>query len=225
MKRDTQELRDLILLASLEHVVFEGWTEAALEAGVAGLADLPGIGPKAGALAFPGGMAEMAAHFSDWADRRMAAEMAKLDLTAMRVRDRVAAGVRKRLEVLAPYREAVRRLHGFLGLPGNVALGLRLGMTTVSEIWYAAGDDSIDFNYYTKRALLAPVLASTVLYWLADDGDGAGDYPETWTFLDRRIAEVLKIPPLKARLVKRLAELPSPATICKRFSEAARARR
>jgi ubiquinone biosynthesis protein COQ9 len=94
----------------------------------------------------------------------------------------------------------VRRLLAFLVLPHHAGLALQATGRTTSAIWYAAGDESADFSFYTKRGLLAPVLVSTTLYWLSDEGDGAGDYPETWKFLDRRIGDVLKILPLKARL-------------------------
>ena len=225
MSSENLEIRDMILLATLPHVVFEGWTRAALLAGVEDLGDLPGLGAMAGERAFPGGMADMAAHFSNWADRRMVAEMAKLNIADLKVRERIAAGVRLRLEILAPHREAVRRLLSFMALPQHGAMAVSCGYDTVSEIWYAAGDESTDFNFYSKRALLAPVLALTTLYWLADDGDDVGDYPETWAFLDRRIADVLKIPPLKTKLKKRLSQMPTPAGVFRRFTSAARARR
>ncbi len=225
MSGDNLEIRDLILLAALPHVVFEGWTKAALQAGVDDLGDLPGLGDKPGERAFPGGMTDMARHFSNWADRRMVAEMAKLDLAALRVRDRIATGVRLRLEILAPHREAVRRLLAFLALPLQAPIALSSGYATASQIWYAAGDESTDFNFYTKRAPLVPVLALTTLCWLADEGDGEGDYPETWAFLDRRIAEVLKLLMARSKLTKRLSQMPTPAAIARRFTNAARARR
>jgi len=225
MSSENLEIRDMILLATLPHVVFEGWTKAAFKAGLDDLGDLPGLGEMVGERAFPGGMADMAAHFSSWADRRMIAQMAKLDIASLKVRERIAAGVRLRLEILAPHREAVRRLMSFMALPQHAAMAVSCGYTTVSEIWYAAGDESTDFNFYTKRALLAPVLASTTLYWLADDGDEAGDFPETWAFLNRRIADVLKIPPLKAKLVKGLSGMSAPAGFMRRIVTAARARR
>ena len=229
MSGENLEIRDLILLAALPHVVFEGWTPAAMQAGIDDLGDLSGLGLDAGAMAgervFPGGMTDMAAHFSSWADRRMIAEMARMDTADMRVRDRVAAGVRARLQVLIPHREAVRRLLAFLALPHHVPMAVSCGYDTLNEIWYAAGDESADFNFYTKRALLAPVLVSTALYWLGDDGDEAGDYPQTWAFLDRRLDEVLKIPSLKARATKRLSQIPTPSGIIHRFATIARARR
>ena len=39
---------------------------------------------------------------------------------------------------------------------------------TVDAIWYAAGDSATDFNFYTKRGLLAAVYGATMLYWLDD---------------------------------------------------------
>jgi len=221
MNRENQELRDLILLASLPHVVFEGWTQEAMAAGIEDLGDLPGMEP-AGAFS---GMSDLAAHFSDWADRRMIAEMAKVDLESLKIRQRIATGVRRRLEVLAPHREAVRRCLTYMTLPHNAGLSLKCTYNTVSEIWYGTGDESSDFSFYSKRALLAPVLASTTLYWLADEGDEEGDFPQTWAFLDRRIGEVIKLIQTRIKLTQRLSQMPSPLASCKRFAAAAGARR
>ena len=62
-------------------------------------------------------------------------------------------------------------------------------------MWYAAGDTSTDFNFYTKRATLAGVYSSTLLYWLNDRSPGG---EATWGFLDRRIDDVMKIEKLKS---------------------------
>ena len=76
---------------------------------------------------------------------------------------------------------------------------------TVDAIWYAAGDTATDFNYYSKRGLLAGVYSATVLYWLEDRSEG---FANTWSFLDRRIAEVMRVPQALASLQKRLAGIP-----------------
>jgi ubiquinone biosynthesis protein COQ9 len=195
--------RDKILLASLHHVVFDGWTKAALQAGVQDA----GFDADMALRAFPGGLPDLAQHMADWADRRMLDELADLDLDAMRVRNRVAAGVKARLQVVTPYREAMRRLLAYLTLPQNAPMAARQTWRTVDAIWYAAGDDAADFNYYTKRSLLLPVYTTTVLYWLNDDSDGMA---ATWDYLDRRISDVLKVPALKARIQKALSSLPGP---------------
>jgi ubiquinone biosynthesis protein COQ9 len=92
-------------------------------------------------------------------------------------------------------------------LPQNIALGLRLLYDTVGAIWYAAGDTATDFNFYTKRALLAGVYAATTLYWLEDRSPGIED---TLAFLDRRISDVMTIPRYGKELRERLERLPNP---------------
>ena len=54
-------------------------------------------------------------------------------------------------------------------------------------------------NWYTKRATLAGVYSSTVLYWLGDDSEG---HEATWAFLDRRIENVMQIEKMKATVRK-----------------------
>jgi ubiquinone biosynthesis protein COQ9 len=204
-----QATRDQILLATLPHVAFDGWSRTALKAGVADA----GLGADMAFRAFPDGIPDLVAHSANWADRRMVEVLAGLDLAAMRVRDRVAAGVKARLRILAPYREATRRALAYLALPPNAPMAVRLTWRTVDAIWYAAGDESADFNYYTKRGLLAPVYMATVLYWLSDQSE---DFAATWAFLDRRIAEVMKIPAFTARLKKTLSSLPRPFNLRRR---------
>src|SRR3546814_6034725 len=78
----------------------------------------------------------------------------------MKVREKIAAGVRCRLEAVAAHREAVRSGLAFFALPQNAAAGLASLYRTVDAIWYAAGDRATDYNFYTKRALLAGVYRS-----------------------------------------------------------------
>ncbi len=224
MRQENHELRDQLLLAILPHVVFEGWSKGAIAAGIADVNDLDKFDKGNFELAFPGGLRELAAHFSDWADRRMVAEMGKLDLASLKIRERIATGVRCRLKVLAPHREAFSSCLTFLASPLHAGMSLKCTFNTVSEIWYAIGDESTDFNFYSKRALLAPVLGSTILYWLADEGDGKGDFPDTWAFLDRRIADVLNFFQARNKLKSRISKLPNPFSICERFISAVRTR-
>ena len=98
--------------------------------------------------------------------------------------------VRERLSAMAAHREAVRRALSFMALPQNGAAAAACTCRTVDAIWYAAGDTSTDFSFYTKRALLSGVYVATVLYWLGDKSAGSQD---TWGFLDRRIAGIMRI--------------------------------
>ena len=195
--------RDQLVEAMLVHVPFDGWTWSALEAGAKDLGQEAGDARRA----FAGGMGEAADHFARWSDRRMLAELAAMDLEGMRIRDRIHACVKTRLGMNAENKEAMRRLLSFLALPQNAGRLSKMTWRTCSEMWYAAGDNSTDWNYYSKRGLLASVYSSTILYWMADGGDENGDFPETWGFLDRRIDDVLKTFGLPRRVKERLGHL------------------
>jgi ubiquinone biosynthesis protein COQ9 len=123
------------------------------------------------------------------------------------VPERVALAVNIRLEIVEPWREAVRRALTILSLPQNVPLAMRLLYETVDGIWYAAGDSATDFSFYTKRATLAAIYAATLFYWLDDRSPGFAD---TRAFLDRRLAEVARIGQARHRLQTGLNRLPNP---------------
>lgn len=194
-QRAREAKKDAIVLAAAPHVAFDGWGDEALAQGAVDA----GYDADTAKRLFPDGAVDAIAHFATISDRAMVAAMQGADLDAMRVRDRVIFGVRARLEFLTPYREAVRHGLGTLMLPTHAMLMASITHTTVDAIWRQAGDRSADFNYYTKRGLLGAVYGATVLYWLNDKSENCAD---TWDFLARRIDDVLKIPPMKAKLEK-----------------------
>ena len=187
------ELRDRLSDAMLSEAAFEGWSRAALRAASRQL-ELP-----AGEVdrLFPGGPLQALTYASERADRRTVEDMEKEGVANLKIRDRIKGAVRIRLERHAGNREAARRAIALLSLPLNAPLAMRLLYRTVDAMWYAAGDNSTDFNFYTKRATLAGVYSSTLLYWLNDRSPGS---EATWGFLDRRIDDVMRIEKLKSQV-------------------------
>jgi ubiquinone biosynthesis protein COQ9 len=209
---DRDSLRQRILLATLPNVTFDGWTLTAMSAGAAAV----GVDAAQLPLLFPGGIAELVERFSAWADGEMLRHLEQHDLTLLKTRERVALALRVRLESLLPHREAVRLGAAFLALPQHAGLALKLTHRTVDAAWYAAGDRSADFNYYTKRLLLAGVATATLLYWLSDRSEGHAD---SWAFLDRRIADVMRLGEAIGgrNLASLFQNLPSPRRFARHF--------
>lgn len=206
-----QERRQ-ILYAALPHIPFDGWSLATLR-----LASKDaGFDESMAAFAFPGGVAEIIEYWSETSDTAMVVIYAAADTKSMRFRDRITFLVRTRIEAVAEHREAVRRAMTHVTRPSKARNGIRGLYRTVDEMWYAAGDVATDFSFYTKRGTLAGVYASTLLCWLDDRSE---DSTETWSFLDRRIADVMRIPQKKASLrdVGRFA--PDPKRFVRMVSE------
>lgn len=201
MTDDRPKLRDDLLQAALPHVPFDGWTATALRRGAEDI----GIAKDVARDAFAGGPADMVEHFSDWSDRRMLEALEGMDLPSMRVTERVRTAVEVRLRLAEPYREAVQRSLAFLAMPQNALLGAKLLYRTVDAIWHAAGDTATDWNFYSKRGLLAGVFSATVLYWLNDRSEGFAD---SLDFLDRRLRDVAGIGKAKAKFKERFKGAP-----------------
>lgn len=198
--RDIEQRRAL-LATTLAHVPFDGWSTQALNAGATDL----GLAPGTPARLFPGGPPEILSFASAEADLAMLRGLAEHDLASLKVRQRIALAVRLRIEYDIPHREAVARAAAYLALPQHQPLALKCLYATVDAMWHGIGDTSVDFNFYSKRALLAGVVSSTVLYWLQDQTD---NFEATWAFLERRIADVLKIQNLRGRIERAAKNLP-----------------
>ena len=176
-----------ILQSVLAQVPFDGWTETAYARGVKS----SGFSRGEADLMFPGGARDVIEFFGESADQAM---QHRIDdepgFTRLKVREKIAFAVRARLEYLTPHREAVRRMMFWYAMPLHAPLGLRRLYRIVDLMWCDAGDAATDFNFYTKRILLAGVLKTTMLYWFDDESE---DCEKTWAFLDRRIGDVLKV--------------------------------
>jgi ubiquinone biosynthesis protein COQ9 len=202
-------IRDRVLEEALPEIPQSGFSQAVLSAAGA----RAGISKRELQDAFPDGPAGLVEAFSHWADRRMAEKLAT-EPAEQRMRDRVASAVRARIAVIEPHKEAARRAAAFLALPQHAPLATRLMLRSVDAMWRAAGDESTNFSYYTKRAMLAGVYAATLAYWFSDSSEG---HSATWTFLGHRIDNVMQIEKLRGKARDAIAKLPDPFGILAAF--------
>lgn len=210
-KTDDSTLKTNVLEAALKHVVFDGFTDKVL----AGAAKEAGVDKSTVARLFPNGALSLVEAFSQSADAEMEKRIAALDLKSMKVRERIAAAVKARITALRPHKEAARRAAAFLTLPPHAALGAKLVYRTVDAMWRAVGDKSTDFNFYTKRGILAGVYSATLMRWFTDD---SADEQATDAFLADRIENVMQIEKFKARAKEAFERLPPLSEIIGAFN-------
>lgn len=183
--------RDAAIDAMLPNVPFDGWTVRALRAGLASA----GMPADEADLLFPLGVVDMIETYCDLADRRM--EEAAKDLAVIGLTLRVRAVIALRLAAHRGEKEAIRRALAVLALPGNTKAAAATVARTVDAIWHAAGDQSADFSWYSKRAILTAVYGTTLLFWLRDTSEND---QATLAFLDRRLAGVGRLGRMRPRL-------------------------
>lgn len=187
-----------------------GWNDAAFKAACEEVQ----LSAGEAALACPRGAADLFDAFADRADRAMLDGLEDLDLPNMRIRDKVRAAVQLRLQAQAPYKEAARAMTHALSVPTRAPQAARLLWRTADRIWRALGDTSTDENFYSKRAILSGVLASTYGRWFSDN---SADSEPTWAFLSDRIENVMQFEKFKARLKPLSEGLQSAVGIAARF--------
>ena len=182
--------------AALPHIAFDGFGMTALTRAAKQL----GVDPVKAELLFGNAERGLLEYYLGDIHAQLEEKLAGLQQKPWKIREKIAHGVRKKLEILTPLREVERRAVMMLMRPRYADLAIKSLHRTCDAIWMAAGDRSTDWNYYTKRGLLAGVYASTLLFWLQDDSDG---FEDSFRFLNRRIDNVMTIQKIKSAFANR----------------------
>lgn len=172
-----------ILSAALAHVPTHGFTQHALTLGAkdAGYLDIS-------TNLFPKGAFELVKYHLvtqrlglkdriQFPDEKMGVGRKVRSLVLERLRANADAGVVSR------WQEAL----AIMSLAENIPTSLRELAALSDEIWFLAGDVSVDTSWYTKRASLAGVYAATEVYQTTDQST---EFKDTEQFLDRRLEEL-----------------------------------
>ena len=196
-----QEMREAVLARALPHAAFDGFTDQVLQKA----GDEAGVTKTDLARLFEDGPIGLVEFYSTSTDAEMEKRLAATDLKAMKIRERIATAVKTRLSILKPHKEAARRAASLLSLPMHAALGAKLVYRTVDAMRRAAGDTSTDFNFYTKRGILAGVYGSTAMRWFNDTSE---DEKPTEDFLAARIDNVMQFEKFKSKAKEALSNFP-----------------
>jgi ubiquinone biosynthesis protein COQ9 len=181
-----QRMLDAAIRLAPEH----GWGAAML----ARAAAEAGLSPGEALLVLPYGARDLAALLSRRHGAAGLAALSAIDPKSLKMRERIARAVEARLDAACADEPALRRWSGFLALPPNMTLAARLVWESTDVIWRWAGDTATDENHYSKRAILAAILSSTLAIRLSSGRAVASAY------LSRRIANVMAFETWKAGL-------------------------
>ena len=180
---DQLKLKDEIIINALKNINFDGWSKKSILTGFNSEIHDEEMYNKL----FPKGVITAITHFADLADRQMVKKYSEEDLKDQKIPEKIKSLLMLRFEFLNPYKEAVRRSVAILALPSNSKFALKSLYNTTDKIWGAAGDQSTDISFYTKRASLGGVYSSTFMFWL---GSTDADLKKVDEFIDRRLSNI-----------------------------------
>ena len=153
--------RDEIIESAIPFVLEYGWNEKALSEASATL----GEDPKYWGMYFAN-VYSAVEYFEDYEDRRMLRAMesyGKLE----GIRNKIGKALFERIVNISGGKKMLERLREFCVRSKSV----KHIWHTCDIIWRFAGDESTDFNYYTKRGLLSGVYVAVVRRYVRDTAD------------------------------------------------------
>ena len=182
------ETEQKVLDEAVRLVPAMGWSRQTVIAAAAAA----GLSEPEAELLLPHGPRDLAALLSRRDDATALATLSLTDPGTLKIRERIRLGVVSRLDAARAQEAAVRRWAGFLSLPTNLPLALRLVWESADQLWRWAGDTATDENHYSKRAILSGILVTCLAIDMASSREAA------LVHLDRSIDNVMAFEKWKA---------------------------
>ncbi len=179
-KKQNIRIKNQILKSTFNHINQNGWSKNSLYLGCSEI----GVSLDQLKQIFPRGISDLIDYYFLNNEQSLIRKLNKINLNNMRVRDKISLGIKIRLENNNKYKDPLKRLYA-VGILKPKKLLPKIWNTS-DLVWKIAGDNSTDYNYYTKRLLLSWVYLNTLTFWLEESDNSLVD-----AFIERRINEVL----------------------------------
>tara|TARA_Y100000590_G_scaffold241571_1_gene271611 strand:- start:187 stop:786 length:600 start_codon:yes stop_codon:yes gene_type:complete len=152
---------------------------------------------------FPKKLDDLILFFNYLTNTKVSSIYKKKKFNKKSIRISVLNAVKIRFEVLNENKEAIKKSIIFLSKPSKQILSSKLIYKTVDHVWKLIGDKSTDYNFYTKRAILASIYSFALLIWINDKSD---DLNKTFNFLEKSIMNMNIITNIKKKLKETIAQ-------------------
>ena len=117
----------------------------------------------------------------------------KLNIINLPLNKRIKKILVNRIDILNKDKIFYKKTLNHLLLPQNLNILKKNLYKSVDNMWYLAGDNSTDFNFYTKRIILAAIYINALLIFFRKDSY------EAELNIDDNLKKISKIPKLKNR--------------------------
>ena len=201
--------RKEILKISKKYIVRDGWNEGLFES----ISKNSKFKIEEIKMLFPGGYLSLLKFYLKELNLQMISNSKNIDLIRMKTHIRIKEIILLKLQNNQDEKKVIRRTYFTLLLPHLSKVALKSLYETVDQIWFIAGDKSTDFNFYSKRFILATMYSSVILHWVNNQ-----DINKTEKFIDKQLRIISKITQNKNKIKNILDFLPQTFNIIKNFS-------
>ena len=145
-------------------------------------------------LLFPGGKNDFLQFVLEQLNIDLENYCKKLDLIRLPVHKRIRKILLSKIYIMNKEKKFYKKIFLSLLIPKkNFSLPIKL-YKSVDQIWFIAGDTSVDFNFYTKRLILAGIYSRVIFFFFNNNNQALLE-----DLLDSSLKRVSKIPELKTK--------------------------
>ena len=145
-------------------------------------------------LLFPGGKNDFLQFVLEQLNIDLENYCKKLDLIRLPVHKRIRKILLSKIYIMDKEKKFYKKIFLSLLIPKKkFSLPIKL-YKSVDQIWFIAGDTSVDFNFYTKRLILAGIYSRVIFFFFNNNNQILLE-----DLLDSSLKRVSKIPELKTK--------------------------
>ncbi len=121
-------------------------------------------------------------------------KLKKINLINFPINKRIKKILLLRFDILNEDKEFYKKTFNYLLLPTNNKISKKSLYNSVNTMWYLAGDNSTDFNFYTKRLILSGVYTNALFVFFSKEMKFVEEN------IDKNLKRISKIPKIKERI-------------------------
>ncbi len=121
-------------------------------------------------------------------------KLKKINLINFPLNKRIKKILLLRFDILNEDKEFYKKTFNHLLLPTNNKISKKSLYNSVNTMWYLAGDNSTDFNFYTKRLILSGVYTNALFVFFSKEMKYVEEN------IDKNLKKISKIPKFKERI-------------------------
>ena len=146
-------------------------------------------------LLFPDGNKDLINYSLEQLNTDLQEYCKSIDLIRLPVHKRVRKILLSKIEIMNKEKKFYKKIFLSSLLPNKTVSIYKQLYKSIDQIWYLAGDTSVDFNFYSKRLILAGIYSRVILFFFNNNNQ-----KELESLLDLNLKRVAKIPELKSKI-------------------------
>ena len=180
--------KEKVLQAAKKIISINGWNSDIFKN-----IEVMGLNKNEIIILFPGGYKDLLIFSIKNLNKSLEKKIKNTNIINLPISKRIKKILLTRFEIIESEKKFYQKTFNHLLLPQNLNLLKTMLYKSTDQMWYLAGDDSTDFNFYTKRLMLAIIYSNALIIY---NKNGINSVEKN---IDKNLKKISKIPKIKER--------------------------